>query len=364
MANYFARFLSAALTLSVLTHAGFAQEASSSSRLRIGFVGPLTGPAAAYGIAMKNGMELALEDLGPRRSIDVLYEDDGYDIKKTVTGLRALVERDKVDAVISLGSSPSQALAPLAQRLHVPLFAWASDPRVSSGREWVIRTYPSGQDEGRKIADEVLMRNYPSVALVFYEDDYSQSVLQGLLEKLPSRLVRLQQQVSATERDFQSLVLEIKKKSIQHVGLCLGNGQLADFAKRLRQLHVQAQLFGCITFENKDELVVAQGALEGAWFVTMEAQEAFRKRYVERYGNDSVLSGAAIHYQLILALQELASAQVAPAKFFEALKNRGETSGILPAARFVEREKDRHLQLALTVKTIQGSGFVGVARAQ
>jgi branched-chain amino acid transport system substrate-binding protein len=52
--------------------------------IKLGFIGPLTGPAASYGIPQKNGAVLAVEEINAAgglngKKIEVIYEDSQMD---------------------------------------------------------------------------------------------------------------------------------------------------------------------------------------------------------------------------------------------------------------------------------------------
>jgi ABC-type branched-subunit amino acid transport system substrate-binding protein len=98
--------------------------AVAEERARVGLIGAFSGPAQVYGTVCKNGLEMARKDF-KLDSFDLVYEDDEFSTAKTVAAFKKLVEVDKVKLVLSVGSGPSKAIAPLALRYKVPLIAWA-----------------------------------------------------------------------------------------------------------------------------------------------------------------------------------------------------------------------------------------------
>ena len=69
-------------------------EASGSAEgaFKIGGIGPLTGGAAIYGTAAKNGATIAAEEINALGGIqiDLRYEDDAHDAEKSVNAYNAL----------------------------------------------------------------------------------------------------------------------------------------------------------------------------------------------------------------------------------------------------------------------------------
>ena len=59
-------------------------EGSDGAAIKLGGIGPLTGPAAIYGNAAKNGTEIAVEEINAMGGIqfELSYQDDEHDAEK------------------------------------------------------------------------------------------------------------------------------------------------------------------------------------------------------------------------------------------------------------------------------------------
>lgn len=96
-----ARILAGAFLVAVLLAALF----SGGETIIIGVVGPLTGGAAPYGIAQKNGIELALNRINRDggingRQISAIFGDDRNDKDLAAELTRDLIYKDRVSAII------------------------------------------------------------------------------------------------------------------------------------------------------------------------------------------------------------------------------------------------------------------------
>jgi len=88
---------------------------------KIGVSLPLTGPLAEYGEAVRNGIDLALEDQpGLRTKVRFIYEDNSYDAKKAVGNLQKLVDVDGINLFLVWGNEPALSVAPVAEQRKVP----------------------------------------------------------------------------------------------------------------------------------------------------------------------------------------------------------------------------------------------------
>ncbi len=134
------------LGLLLLCGSAWAQET-----LKIGVVGPRTGPAAATGAAFDEGIKLAVDYVNSKggvmgKKLQVAFEDTAGAPDKAASGFERLVTRDKV--VMVLGEShSSSALAQIevANRLKVPFVvveAWADEITAKNYR-YVFRAGPS-----------------------------------------------------------------------------------------------------------------------------------------------------------------------------------------------------------------------------
>ena len=117
------QFLAAALL------GGLALSASAQDTPKTGALVTLSGPAAAWGQAMKNAAELAadkvnaaggLEVAGKKYKVAIVAYDDKYQAGEAVTVANRLVFEDKVKYLIGpTGSAPTLAVQPITEKNQV-----------------------------------------------------------------------------------------------------------------------------------------------------------------------------------------------------------------------------------------------------
>lgn len=151
-------------TLALLLVAGSAAWLFSLScgtrPLLLGAVLPLTGEYAAYGVPMRQGIELAAGQVNHEggvggRQLELRIEDSGGDPQRAAALALELIENDQVPAIIAGGTSAEVlAMAPVASRYgRVLLSPSASSPLLSGAGKYIFRNYPSDALEGRVMAD-------------------------------------------------------------------------------------------------------------------------------------------------------------------------------------------------------------------
>jgi branched-chain amino acid transport system substrate-binding protein len=277
------------------------------TKLKVGFIAALSGPAQAYGQAARNGFELAREDAGDG-SIQVIYEDDQFTPAKTIAAFNKLTQLDAVKVVISVGSATLNAIAPLAELRRVPVIGWGSDPRASRNRHFVIRSYPSGELEGKRASEEALQRRYSKIGVLTTIHDYPVSWRAGVVATIQRESLRLDEQVPPDMKDFTPLLLKARHQGVEDFLICILPGQVGAFARQAYQMKMSLRIGGCEFLQDENELKLSKGALTGAWYIEIPVSPDFVEKYKRKYGNVNAIAGAAIHYDLFQQLRLIAQA--------------------------------------------------------
>ena len=159
------RKISIALLSGLAVVAASIQPASSQEPIKIGVMFPYTGPISAQGRARARRHQEAFDEENNTvagRKIELLYEDSAGRPDTGLTKLKALVERDKVNLLLSeLVSSIGAAAAPYVTEQKIPWIstvALASLTRaqkspyifrfVTSSYQYAMTAAQVGQEEG------------------------------------------------------------------------------------------------------------------------------------------------------------------------------------------------------------------------
>lgn len=324
------------------------------AELRVGFIGGFSGPGEAFGHAARNGFELAREQFG-KEGIEVIYEDDQFSPPKTVTSFKKLIDHDKVDLIIVLGSTPAAAIAPLAEKHQIPLIAWGSAKHLAEDRKWVIRSWPSGDEEGAALAAKSKELQLKRIATIVYSDEYALGVINGFQSSTDAELIDLGE-VSPVERDFSSVALRAKAKQVDGMAICLSVGQSADLALKLRQINFSPIILGCETLNNGEEVALSKGTLLGAWYATVPVRSSFVTRYKEKFKANTSISGAAIHFEIYNILKEMADRNVRSKTLMERLLVAKRSSSVLGEFHVSHQGNDQWFKLPIGVESVSEAG--------
>lgn len=125
---------------------GVVASANAADDLKIGFVLPMSGPHASYGLQILNGAKLYLQQHGDTvagRKVEIIVKDDtGVAPEISRRAAQELVNRDKVDVLAGFGLTPSAfAVAPLSASAKMPMVVMnAATSSVTEKSPYLVRT--------------------------------------------------------------------------------------------------------------------------------------------------------------------------------------------------------------------------------
>ena len=96
------RAITATVATALLAGSALAQD-KAAEKLKIGLISTLSGPPAVVGQQQRNGLQLALKELGYKlggRDVELIVQDDELKPDVAVSKVKAFIDRDKVDFVV------------------------------------------------------------------------------------------------------------------------------------------------------------------------------------------------------------------------------------------------------------------------
>ena len=186
--------------------------------IKVGFIEPLTGDAAAIGDSMRKAVMLAVDEQNAAggiggRMVEVIYED-GKCGNAAANAAQKLVNVDKVKYILGGGcSGETLAAAPIAESAGVILFSpVSSSPDITTAGDYIFRNFASDSSSGSKVAQAVWDRGYKKVAVVAEQTDYSQALRKVFEEKYASLggAIVASEGYATDNKDFHTLLAKVK----------------------------------------------------------------------------------------------------------------------------------------------------------
>ncbi|MBN9062056.1 MAG: ABC transporter substrate-binding protein [Rhizobiales bacterium] len=319
---------SVALALS-LTLGMASVEQAAAEEIRIGFVGPLSGPAAALGIQTRQGVELAIEEInaaggvpiaGKPLKLEALFEDSASKPEVGVSAAQKLLTRDKVDFLVAdtIASSVTFAVMDLASSFNIPMM---SAQPVSSAISDKIAKDPekyknfwkgdwNSDEYGRIVFDftkwiiekKTLVPKNKSIAFVVEDTDYGRSNAQVAIElfKKEGWNTSTYEVVPLGYSDFYPQIAKLRTVAPDVIvsAFTSGNSGVA-FARQLKESAVPGVVIGLAYPGYPEFLPQARAAADGFVWAPFNFDskndpkqkafsETFRAKYKVDASNESV----------------------------------------------------------------------------
>ncbi|MEO1163609.1 MAG: branched-chain amino acid ABC transporter substrate-binding protein [Chloroflexota bacterium] len=282
-----------------------AQDDVPEGPVRLGAVGPFTGPAASIGQEILQWTRLAVDDFNEETgwSVEIVEVDTEIDPAVAVTAVEAILSDETVYG--ATGPAGSQVVGAVAQAFEdaglAHISSASTNPDLTNPEinefDTFFRVVPTDALQGPTNAN-YLSFDLGVTNLVVIDDQTSYAV--GLADtasevfEANGGTVLLRESITQDDTDFSALITRIAGTEAEAVFF---PGQLASqgalFAQQLLEQGVDVVFFGADGFNNQQEFIDdAAGATEGA-FVSVFAPDirgieddtvqATIDRYVEEY---------------------------------------------------------------------------------
>ena len=331
--------------------------------VKLGVILPLSGDVANVGTACRNAIEMSREALSPevRGKLDVVFEDDAMQAKNTVTAWSLLLNRDRVNAVMSFSSGCSKAVSPLADQRGVPVIAIASDPKIVEGRKEVVNFWVTPEAEAQEALSELRRRDWKRIVRISTIQDGVVAVLAAFdRENKNQAAILLDEQFAMESRDFRTFINKVKGlEGVDAIFAELMIGQIGLFAKQTRELGVTLPLFGVELFEDPGEVKLSHGALVGQWYVQADDPEGhFLENYMRRFPHATPFS-AGNCYDVVQLIGDAIGRGMGGERLNEYLHSVRDFHGVMGV---FSSTASNTFTLPATVKVVKEDGFEKLRR--
>ena len=258
----------AATGLILALAAGVAQ-----AQVRIGVIGPITGPNAAFGAQLKNGAEQAIADINAAggimgQKIELILGDDASKPEQGVSVANKFVG-DRVRFVVgAFNSGVSIPSSEVLQENNILQITPAStNPRYTERKMWNTFRICGRDDQQGAAAADIIGRLYKGkkIAIVHDKTTYGKGLADETRAALKGKGVQevLYDGINVGEKDFSALVSRIKQANADIVfwgGLHTEGGLIL---RQMRGQGVNAPLMGGDGSTDDEFAAVAGPAAEG-----------------------------------------------------------------------------------------------------
>ena len=275
-------------------------EGEAAAVLKIGSTGPLTGPASIYGVAVKQGAEIAVEEINAQEKdfqIEFKMEDDEADGEKSVNAYNSLKDWgiQLLMGSVTTGSCITVSAETNTDRVFL-MTPSASSADVTDGKDNAFQICFTDPNQGIKAADNIAKDfSDKKVAAIYNNSDaYSTGIFNAFkkeLEKKGMELVAAETYPDDTNADFSAQLTSCKSAGADLILLPIYYTPASVILKQAKDMDYAPIFFGV---DGMDGILDMEGfdqsLAEGVYLQTPinpwsedENVKSFVEKYQEKY---------------------------------------------------------------------------------
>ena len=240
------------------------EAAAGTAAVKIGMSGPLTGPASAYGIAVKAGMEIAVEEINAKGGLQIEFkaEDDEADPEKAVSAYNALKDWGMQVLAGNVTSGAANAVAPeTVADGYFNLTPSASAESVAMAGPNVFQMCFTDPNQGASAAELLATKNLATKIGVIYDssDDYSTGLYNGFVanaQKLGLNVVCTTSFTADNKSDLSTQVTKCQDEGADLVFLPIYYTEASQILTYANKIGYAPKFFGC---DGMDGILTVEG---------------------------------------------------------------------------------------------------------
>lgn len=295
--------------------------ASTGATFKIGGIGPITGGAAVYGNAVKNGAQIAIDEINAAggingAQIEYKFEDDEHDAEKAVNAYNTLKDWNMQLLMGTVTSAPCVAVSEKTKEDNIFQLTPSGTSVPCTQYDNAFRVCFSDPLQGTASAKYIGMNNLSSKLAVIYDssDVYSSGIYETFAKEAanqPFEIVAAEAFTADNKTDFTTQLQKAKDAGADLVFLPIYYQEATLILSQADTMGYKPTFFGCdgldgiLGVENFDNSLA-----EGVMLLTPFAADAkddatvnFVTKYKEQFGGDIPNQFAADAYDAIYIMK-------------------------------------------------------------
>ena len=244
--------------------------------IKVGYVGPITGDAASYGVDMMNGVKLKVDEINAAggvggRMVDLIVEDGRCTGADAASAAQKLIHVDKVAAIIGgVCSSETLAMAPIAEPAEIIVLSPGStSPDITTAGEYVFRDIPSDALGSVALKRAMEKRGLTRIAILSENTDFAVGWRDSVAAQFGEENVVFSETFDPGVKDHRTVLTRLQDEEFD---VLFANGQTvpttASIIQQFRELGFTQQIVSHSGAESPQIVDIAGDAAEGVLFVT------------------------------------------------------------------------------------------------
>ena len=270
---------------------------ASADTFKIGGIGPTTGDAAAYGTAVQNGIQLAVDEINADGGIngyqiEYQFEDDQNDADKHVNAYNTLKDWGMQMLVGTVTSAPCTAVVKETEKDNMFQLSPSATAVESIAADNAFRICFSDPNQGKASADYISDNGLAEKVAVIYNssDVYSTGIYQKFAEEAKAKgleIVAAEAFTADSKNNFEVQLKKAQDAGADLVFLPIYYQEASLILTQADQIGYAPKFFGCdgldgiLAVENFDTSL-AEGVMLLTPF-TADAEDEMTQTFVKDY---------------------------------------------------------------------------------
>ena len=304
--------------------------AADGASFKIGGIGPVTGGAAVYGLAVQHGAEIAVKEINEAGGIngypvEFQFQDDEHDAEKSVNAYNTLKDWGMQALMGTVTSAPCIAVADKTAADNMFQITPSGSAVECAANPNVYRVCYSDPAQGTASAKYIGEHKLASKVAVIYDssDVYSSGIYEKFAQEAPNQgieVVDAEAFTADSNKDFSTQLQKAKESGAELVFLPIYYTEASLILQQANTMGYAPQFFGCdgmdgiLQVENFDVKLA-----EGLMLLTPFAADAtddltvnFVKSYEEAYGETPIQFAADAYDAVYIIKAAMEEANVTP----------------------------------------------------
>jgi branched-chain amino acid transport system substrate-binding protein len=308
--------------VALLMVAGFVatgcQRGGGKEPIKFGVIGPYTGPNAKPGQSMKQGVQLAVDEINKAggvggQMIEPIFEDDASVPAQSVSATEKLVTKDEVRFLIgTFNSATTLADMKVIDREKIPMLvpiAVAIDI-TESGNKWVFRNSATNPMQAEQLMNYIYNNSKNRKFAVIHENtDYGKGLASAVTKYITDKGGQFTvESYSIGDTDFYSQLTKFKNNKPDAIVIAGNLSEGSQITRQAKELGIKSQLYGFGGLSSYDYNNLAGDADEGlictSYFEVNTPNPLARQfvnAYKTKYGVPPDMFAAAIYESVYIA---------------------------------------------------------------
>lgn len=314
--------MTAALSAAVFAGCGNGSGANDGKTLKIGGMGPLTGSNASYGTSVKNGAQIAVDEINAAGGIngiklEWMFEDDQSKSEVAVNAYNTLMDKGMQVLLGAVTSAPCIAVTEKSKQDGILQVTPSGSQIECAQYDNCFRICFTDPMQGKAMADYIAEKlgSYKKIGIIYDKSsDYSTGITNAFVEEAKAKGLTITAQEAFTDQsntDFKVQLQKVKDSGADALFLPIYYQEAASIIKQAKTSGVQLPIIGC---DGLDGLVKQMGSdtalIEGVLFLApfiandpAESVQKFTKAYQDKFGGATPDQFAADAYDGVYVIK-------------------------------------------------------------